>query len=294
MNKNKLPELKENAKHGDYILPFTIYEGNISENYSSIPIHWHDEIEFTIIRSGSAEYKIDLNSYIAKKNDIIIIPSGMLHSINKLPLYDMEWSTMVFHIKMLNSGNIDGCLLKYLSPLISNLHELPLIIKENHVGYNDILNTMNKIFITYNDKELAYELELKSLLFHLFSLFYKYNLVKENNKNNVINSSAINKIKLILNYIEKHYNKNITITQLSNLCGYSDYHFMRFFKKHVGISCIQYINNLRLENASNLLTSTNKSILDICLEVGFDNLSYFNKLFKRKFNTTPKKFRLNK
>ena len=66
---------------------------------------------------------------------------------------------------------------------------------------------------------------------------------------------------------------------------------MRFFKKHIGLTCIQYINNLRLEKSSILLTSTNNAIMDISLEVGFDNLSYFNKLFKRKYNLTPKEFR---
>ena len=66
---------------------------------------------------------------------------------------------------------------------------------------------------------------------------------------------------------------------------------MRFFKKHMGLTSIQYINNYRLEKAAYLLTSTNNSIMDISLEVGFDNLSYFNKLFKKKYNITPKEFR---
>ena len=69
---------------------------------------------------------------------------------------------------------------------------------------------------------------------------------------------------------------------------------MRFFKKYIGMSCIQYINNLRLDNASKLLTTTNKTIMEISLDVGFDNLSYFNKLFKRKYNMTPKAFRLER
>ena len=56
---------------------------------------------------------------------------------------------------------------------------------------------------------------------------------------------------------------------------------MRFFKKHIGLTCIQYINNYRLEKASILLTTSNNAIMDISLEVGFDNLSYFNKLFKK-------------
>ena len=294
MKKYNLIELKENVKHGDYILPFIVYEGDICDDYPYIAIHWHEEFEFTIIRSGSANFKIDLNSYNVEEGDIIFIKSHVLHSINQLPSTNMQWSTMVFNINMLNSASTDGCLLKYLAPIINNIHELPLIIKKDCLGYSEILTTMNNIFNCYNEKSIAYELELKSLLFKLFSLFYKYNLVKKCDERKVIASNTTDKLKTILNYINEHYNENISIKDLSSICDYSEYHFMRFFKKYIGMSCIQYINNLRLDNASKLLTTTNKTIMEISLDVGFENLSYFNKLFKRKYNMTPKAFRLER
>ena len=57
------------------------------------------------------------------------------------------------------------------------------------------------------------------------------------------------------------------------------------------MTCIEYINNYRLEIASSLLNKSEKSILDISFEVGFNNVSYFNKLFKKKYSLTPKEFR---
>ena len=60
-----------------------------------------------------------------------------------------------------------------------------------------------------------------------------------------------------------------------------------------GTSCLKYINNYRLEKAAELLKSTAYSITDISLECGFNNLSYFNKLFKRKYHLTPRDFRDN-
>ena len=93
--------------------------------------------------------------------------------------------------------------------------------------------------------------------------------------------NTTDKIKIILNYINQHFAEDISINTLATLCDYSEYHFMRFFKKHIGLTCIQYINNYRLEKASILLTTSNNAIMDISLEVGFDNLSYFNKLFKK-------------
>ena len=64
------------------------------------------------------------------------------------------------------------------------------------------------------------------------------------------------------------------------------------FKKETGQTFINYLNNYKIEKSKNLLENTNMTLLDISLEVGFDNLSYFHKLFKRKYNLTPKEFRL--
>ena len=118
------------------------------------------------------------------------------------------------------------------------------------------------------------------------------NLINKQSTKSSLTFNTTDKIKIILNYINEHFAEDISINTLATLCDYSEYHFMRFFKKHIGLTCIQYINNLRLEKASILLTSSNMPITDISLDVGFDNLSYFNKLFKRKYKLTPKEFRL--
>ena len=203
----------------------------------------------------------------------------------------MTWASFVFNINMLKSSNTDGALLKYIAPLLNHEHQLPIILKDNIDCYSKIFDVIEDIIYCYYEKDIAYELELKSLLFKFFSLLYKNDLIKKHQSKNNLTINTTDKIKLVLNYINDHYSEDISINTLAELCEYSEYHFMRFFKKHIGLTCVQYINNLRLEKSSILLTSTNNAIMDVSLEVGFDNLSYFNKLFKRKYNLTPKEFR---
>lgn len=283
--------LKENTTHGDFILPFSIYKGTLSPSFPSIATHWHEEIEVILVLDGSCNYRIDLNSFIINKGDILIVGPQRLHSLTSIENQNMTWASFVFNINMLKSSNTDGTLLKYIAPLLNHEHQLPIIIKENTDCYDKIFNVIENIFYCYYEKDIAYELELKSQLFKFFALLYKNNLVEKQKNKNTITINTTDKIKLVLNYINDHYSSDISINTLSHICEYSEYHFMRFFKKHIGLTCVQYINNLRLEKSSILLTSTNNSIMDISLEVGFDNLSYFNKLFKRKYNLTPKEFR---
>ena len=291
MNNLDFTNLKENTTHGDFILPFSIYKGTISPSFPSIATHWHEEIEVIIVLDGSCNYRINLDSFLINKGDILIIGSQSLHSLTSIPNKNMTWASFVFNINMLKSSSTDGALLKYIAPLLNHEHQLPIIIKDNIDCYSKIFDVIENIIYCYYEKDIAYELELKSLLFKFFSLLYKNDLIKKHQSKNNLTINTTDKIKLVLNYINDHYSEDISINTLADLCQYSEYHFMRFFKKHIGLTCIQYINNLRLEKSSLLLTSTNNAIMDISLEVGFDNLSYFNKLFKRKYNLTPKEFR---
>ncbi|MDU2122573.1 MAG: AraC family transcriptional regulator [Clostridium celatum] len=291
MNNLDFTNLKENITHGDFILPFSIYKGTLSTSFPSIATHWHEEIEVIIVLDGSCDYRINLNSFIVNKGDILIIDSQSLHSLTCISNKNMTWASFVFNMNMLKSSNTDGTLLKYIAPLLNHEHQLPIILKDNINCYPKIFDVIENIIYCYYEKDIAYELELKSLLFKFFSLLYKNDLIERNQSKNNLTINTTDKIKLVLNYINYHYSEDISINTLAELCEYSEYHFMRFFKKHIGLTCVQYINNLRLEKSSILLTSTNNAIMDISLEVGFDNLSYFNKLFKRKYNLTPKEFR---
>lgn len=291
---NNLINLKENIHHGDFILPFTTYHCEFSNSFNLVPIHWHEEIEITLIKKGQGIHKIDLNPINVEEGDIIFVKPSILHSIEQTSNKDiMIWSTMVFNLNMLNSALTDGCLIKFFAPIFNNQNELPMIIKKDSPGYDDALITIKKIFECYNLKIYGFELQLKSLLYHLFYIMYSNKLVREK-KASTVPKEVSDKIKLILQFIHENYERDLSVEEIALKCNFSEYHFMRFFKKYIGMTCIEYINNYRLEVASSLLNNTNKSILNISFEVGFNNVSYFNKLFKKKYSITPKEFRKSK
>ena len=76
----------------------------------------------------------------------------------------------------------------------------------------------------------------------------------------------------IIDYISAHYQEELTIDQLAKICGYSDTHFMNFFKKHLGVSCIEYVIQFRLRKAAELLQHSTLPVLEIATQSGFNNL----------------------
>lgn len=290
---NNISNLKENTAHGNFILPFSKYNCHFSNDFKTVPIHWHEEIEITFINKGCGTYKIDLIPYSLNEGDIVIVKPLSLHSIHKKDNEHMIWKSIVFNLNMLNSALTDGCLIKYFAPILNKQNTLPTILNKNSKGYIEISQTLVKIYECYDKKEYGFELELKSYLYYFFFLIYKNDLFLQKKESNLSNDT-INKIKTILNYIKNNLTTNLLIKDIASICNFSEYHFMRFFKKYIGMTCIEYINNCRLELASELLSSTDKAILDISFEVGYNNVSYFNKVFKNKYNLTPKQFRIQK
>jgi AraC-like DNA-binding protein len=90
--------------------------------------------------------------------------------------------------------------------------------------------------------------------------------------------------------MDKNYDEEIAIADVAAACYFSQYHFMRFFKKYMGMSCGEYLKNLRLEKAAQAFARGNTGILDVAMDAGFRNLSYFYREFQKKYGYTPKQF----
>ena len=119
----------------------------------------------------------------------------------------------------------------------------------------------------------AYQLAVKSYLFQIF-----YLLISNCGRNEIkpISKKALEKIKTILSYVAEHFQDNISIEEIAGHCFYSKSYFMKFFKETMGMSFVQYLND---------------DIINIAINTGFDNLSYFNRCFKKKYGITPGKYR---
>ncbi|MEN6618839.1 MAG: AraC family transcriptional regulator [Rikenellaceae bacterium] len=99
------------------------------------------------------------------------------------------------------------------------------------------------------------------------------------------------RVRKVKEYINQHFNQDIRLSQLADIAGMTPVSFSRFFKLRTGKNLSDYIIDIRLGFASRMLVDSTKSISEICYECGFNNLSYYNRIFKKKKGMTPKVFR---
>lgn len=128
--------------------------------------------------------------------------------------------------------------------------------------------------------------ESQGILLQLFSRFFSEDTAKEAGK-----VKSYRRLASAIQYIHKNLQEKLTVEQLAaDSCLNPDY-FSRLFLEITGVRPIEYIHNKRLERAQLLLTTTNASLTEIADTVGISNLSYFSRLFKRRFNIPPAKYR---
>lgn len=279
-------EQKEDAKHGEAFFPVQKYITWLSPAYPVVTTHWHNEAEMTLITKGHCLYQIDLVDYEVKEGDILFIPPLLLHSVSLDNEQELLSETYVFHMNFLGGNSTDICSTRYLTPIMNQEISMPCLITPEHPAYTSLRKIISQIHTLYDESIDGYELALKALLLQTVFLLLQYSEKKASSDN----GTPSDKLKLVLDYIELHYAESIAVSDLAGICYFSEYHFMRFFKKHMNMTCVEYINNLRLEKAVELFEQGNSSILDVSLSVGFHNLSYFHRAFKRKYNMTPLSF----
>lgn len=110
---------------------------------------------------------------------------------------------------------------------------------------------------------------------------------------NVAVSSDSRRITRVEQEIDKNYNKDLSLEYLAEIAGMTPTAFSRFFRKRTGRTLTDYIIDIRIGHASRKLVDTTMSISEICYQCGFNNISNFNRAFKRKKNCSPKAFREN-
>lgn len=275
--------------YDNHLMPLKYYHTHVQNGIPDVLFHWHNEFEINYVYEGSARYHIDYHYFDSQVGDIILIRPNAMHSIH--PIQDLEHVTdsLVYHLDFLGTSNLDQTSILYLQPLQHDILKTVLRIQPHQEGYSAIKEVLFTIFDIIKRQEPYYELLLKSQLFQFLHLLYQHDYIIKKNTDNLYRKNE--KLRGLIDHIHHHYQENLTIEEMADYMGYSKTHFMSVFKQQTGTSCMEFVIQVRLREACSLLTSSLKTVLEISNQVGFNNLSNFNRQFKRYYHMTPSRYR---
>lgn len=277
-------DYNEKQIHGTNDFPIAFYHVDSSHPRYEMPFHWHKEYEIIRIRKGILYLTLNEEKISAQSGESILIPSGSIHgAIPENCIYEC----LVFNPDLLYI-HADSCR-QYIKKI---KHQDILVHSLITPTMTTLHSTIERLFLTIKTKPEGYELLIAGTLLELFGLIFCEKFYSNKTSGTHSPFYHLEQLKSVFEYIENHYSSDITLNQLSQICGMSPKYFCRYFQTIVHKTPMDYLNYYRIERACSLLCTTDASITSIAYDCGFNDNSYFIKVFKRYKHTTPKQYQL--
>lgn len=281
---------KEKRQHGSVSIPYSYYECRIPEYFPLVPLHWHKEFEINYVIEGKGEfiYECENEKFITDTGDIMVVLPNRLHAIYPYQDSFQVYDTLVFREEMLGINREERTWVSYIEPMINGTYGIIAPITKANQFYEEMKECIEQIFTYSKKKEPIADLYIKSGLLRFICLLEESGCVKFIKKQE---DKFIESIRSALTFVNENYREDICVEQLAAMVHLSKSYFMYCFKRVVGVSPMEYIIQLRIKNACELLRNSNATSIEIAYTCGFQNLSNFNRQFKKCVGYTPKQYR---
>lgn len=267
--------------------PISVVKRHHEKNKQLFEKHLHNnELQFFYFINGGAMIYCGRNHYAVTPESVIFINNNEIHNSDQLSKA-VELFIIKIDLNLLDLCTVPVCTEKYILPIKQNM-----ILFHNKIESEAIKETLKRMIAEYEEKSNGYELQLLSLIYRIISELFVNEVAKSLSKRNAeqLGKSRAG-FQRVLEYIEMNYESEIKLSYAAQLSGMSKGYFCACFKQMTGKSFTEYLNLFRVEKAAILLKQSQNSITDIALSVGFEDVSYFCRIFKKYMGQAPSFYR---
>ncbi|UNY97802.1 AraC family transcriptional regulator [Zhouia spongiae] len=252
-------------------------------------LHYHNEIQVTTIQKGEGILYSGNNMVQFNPGDTFILGSNIPHLMKSAKPYFSPDSNGVYSVSLFFDQNSFGSDFFHI-PELKNIYAL---LGKSKRGIK-VIDDCNK----YIHQQILEMVDLKNtaLIIQLLHILNEIDKTSKNYINSDVYRFSINekdgqRLNDIISYTFNRLEEDITIEDIASIANLSRSQFSRYFKLHTRKTYIEFLNELRIESACNLLLDKKNTIENICYDVGFKNLSNFNRQFKKIKQLTPSEYR---
>ncbi|WP_251562824.1 AraC family transcriptional regulator [Paenibacillus pasadenensis] len=249
--------------------------------------HWHNHIELLRFRSGNALVEVNYVPIEAGPGDILVFNSNDIH-MGILQSEHVEYDILIADLTLLQSQSPDAAETKYITPMAQNR-----ILFRNHISGDASLSAiLDRLSDEFANRRLGFELSVKSLLYGMLTeLLRGYVELRLTENESHTRLRNLERFEPIFNYIENHYTEDITVEALAAQASLSRFHFSRLFRQLTGRTVTDYVNRIRINKSEYLLRSSEKTIAEIAMAAGYNDISYFSRTFRKYRGYAPSEAR---
>ncbi|MDR0510073.1 MAG: AraC family transcriptional regulator [Rikenellaceae bacterium] len=256
----------------------------------TFPLHCHAEYEINYVENGAGARRIvgDSVEEIGDYDLALISGENLEHAwethnctsgdIREITVqFSGDWlkgallnkNQFMSIRKMLDSG---GKGVVFALPTILKLRYLLNSLTSESFGFYSVINFLSLLY------ELSVSKDMRTLASSSFARSYEQNILSR-------------RVMTVDNYLKQRYASDIKLADVASMVNMNGVAFSRFFARHAGKSFTDYLADIRMGHVTRLLIDSNKSIAEICYECGYNNISNFNRIFRKKKGRSPREFR---
>ena len=265
---------------------FTIFSR--TKTHFDFPIHFHEEFELNFIKNAKGAKRV-IGDHVEEigEYELVLLGPNLQHSwfTHKCTSTEITEVTIQFHKDLFDEKFLRRNQLSFIRTMLEN--------------------SLRGILFSYETASLlAYRilrLNKKDGFDSLFELMSILNELSTSRHTRILSNSTFNniehiaynsrRIERVMEYMNEHFHNSISLGEVAGITNMAESAFSRFFKTRTGMTFIDSLTEIRLGHASRMLIATTKSVSEIAYETGFNNISNFNRIFKKKKGCTPKEFK---
>ena len=264
---------------------FTIFS-RVKEKFD-FPLHYHDEYELNlIINAKGAKRVVGGHIEVIDDLELVLVGPNVYHAwfTHQCQSKSITEVTIQFHKDLFDDKFLRRNQLSFVKNMIERSQRGILFSPETIAALKDRIYSLNK------KSGFDSVLELLSIL-HDLSISRNMKTLSDSSFSNEQFHYNSRRIEKVFEYMNSHYNMQITLAEVAKIANMPEASFSRFIKKRTGKTFIDSLNEIRLGHASRMLIDTTNTVAEIAYKCGFNNISNFNRIFKRKKFCIPKDFR---
>lgn len=266
---------------------FTVFR-RVKQEFD-FPLHTHEEFELNfILNAPGAKRIVGDNVEVIDAMELVLIGSNLPHGwfTHDCSSQEIQETTIQFHRDLFDEKFLKRNQLSHIRSLLERSAKGVAFSKETALLFKErleLLSTRSGFDSVLELMSILHDLSLSRNMRTLSNISFSNEQLNYNSR----------RIEQAFDFMQSHYNKDISLGDVAKVVSMPEVSFSRFIKKRTGRTFVDSLNEIRLGHASRLLIDTTQTVAEVSFNCGFNNLSYFNRIFKKKNGCTPTEFRQN-
>lgn len=311
---------KERVRHGTALFPVGCYDTDLRQY--PVSWHWHTELEAVAVEQGAAVFAVGQERFTVRQGEGIFVNSGVLHAVWNTnadgasqvgnpqvgaPQGSLQGGlqsdaaksgegqscrmrSVVFHTRLVAGGFDSVFWQEYLQPLTEDSARQSVLLDGSEPWHAPALGAIEIAWKSCAQHPPGYEFEVREALSRLALLLCRHRTaVRSHSSERALREEE--RLKQMLRFLEENYASELTAAQIAQSARISESECLRCFRRTIGTPPSQYLKQLRVQKAAQLLVSTGHGIAETGALCGFQDASYFTKTFREMKGCTPSEFR---